>query len=295
MIKRRVTSRNYEDSRTECEMRQMERKHVMLSYQWDSQEIVLRVYNSLTSLGYRVWMDIMGGISGGNIFASMAQSIEKSSALVCFMTEGYERSSNGEKELTYADNTSVRIIPCLLQERVGGGEPYKPTGWLGFLRSNLLYVDFTKAESDEEVYDKAIEDLVKQMNFYMIIPNITGTEAQERILNSSSSPTADFQTADFPTAIISNPLLSHFTQERDPTCTGPMTALRLSIESIPQHIVRQVRRQFSRSRSGSDSVSSNSAGGGGEIRDQSDSGSSLSTVSEPSLDEQYSHLGSAPP
>jgi len=265
-------------------------QHVMLSYQWGSQELVVRVYNSLTSLGYRVWMDIMGGISGGNIFASMAQSIENSCALVCFMTEGYEKSSNGEKELTYADSTGVRVIPCLLQERVGGGEQYRPTGWLGFLTSNLLYVDFTKAESDEEVYDKAIEDLVKQLDFYMIIPNLTGTESQERTLNSSPPPPADF-----PTAIISNPLLSHFTREQDPTCTGPLTALRLSIESIPQHIVRQVRRQFSRSRSGSDSVSSNSAGGQGEITGGSDSGSSLSTVSEPSLDEQYSHLGSAPP
>ena len=68
------------------------------------------------------------GISGGNIFASMAQSIENSCALVCFMTDGYEKSSNGEKELTYADNTGVRVIPCLLQESVGGGEQYRPTG-----------------------------------------------------------------------------------------------------------------------------------------------------------------------
>ena len=42
------------------------------------------------------------------------------------------------------------------------------SGWLGFLTSNLLYVDFSKAESDEEVYDKAIEDLVKQLDFYMV-------------------------------------------------------------------------------------------------------------------------------
>ena len=42
-------------------MRQMVSRHVMLSYQWDSQTVVLRVYNSLTCLGYRVWMDVMGG------------------------------------------------------------------------------------------------------------------------------------------------------------------------------------------------------------------------------------------
>ena len=69
----------------------------------------------------------------------MAQSIENSCALVCFMTEGYEKSSNGEKELTYADSTGVRVIPCLLQERVGGGEQYRPTGMSLYMS---LYMSF---------------------------------------------------------------------------------------------------------------------------------------------------------
>ena len=41
-------------------------------------------------------------------------------------------------------------------------------GWLGLLTSNLLYVDFTKSEADDEAYDKAIEHLVKQLDFYRV-------------------------------------------------------------------------------------------------------------------------------
>ena len=64
----------------------------------------------------------ISGIEGGNIFASMAQSVEQSSTIVCFMTEGYQSSANGERELTYADQKNVTIIPCLLQGH------YEPTG-----------------------------------------------------------------------------------------------------------------------------------------------------------------------
>ena len=39
-------------------------RHVMLSYQWDSQELVLQVYDTLSLLGYRLWMDIKGGRFG---------------------------------------------------------------------------------------------------------------------------------------------------------------------------------------------------------------------------------------
>lgn len=37
-------------------------KHVMFSYQWDIQELVLKIYEYLTSNGIPVWMDIQGGM-----------------------------------------------------------------------------------------------------------------------------------------------------------------------------------------------------------------------------------------
>ena len=38
-------------------------KHIMLSYQWDLQDLVKKVYESLCNRGLPVWMDIKGGIS----------------------------------------------------------------------------------------------------------------------------------------------------------------------------------------------------------------------------------------
>ena len=39
-------------------------KHIMLSYQWDLQDLVKRVYQSLKDRGLPVWMDCEGGMSG---------------------------------------------------------------------------------------------------------------------------------------------------------------------------------------------------------------------------------------
>lgn len=36
----------------------------MLSYQWDNQTLVEKVYNALRSQGLKAWMDIKGGVSG---------------------------------------------------------------------------------------------------------------------------------------------------------------------------------------------------------------------------------------
>jgi hypothetical protein len=41
----------------------MASKHVMLSYQWDDQKLVIDVYNYLTEqMKMKVWMDIQGGM-----------------------------------------------------------------------------------------------------------------------------------------------------------------------------------------------------------------------------------------
>lgn len=36
----------------------------MLSYQWDDQALVKKVYNRLREDGFPVWMDIEGGVTG---------------------------------------------------------------------------------------------------------------------------------------------------------------------------------------------------------------------------------------
>lgn len=43
-----------------------EGKHVMLSYNWNSKPIVSKIYDILVTEGFKVWMDINGGM-GDNI------------------------------------------------------------------------------------------------------------------------------------------------------------------------------------------------------------------------------------
>lgn len=38
--------------------------HVMLSYQWDDQALVKKIYQRLKGDGLPVWMDIEGGVTG---------------------------------------------------------------------------------------------------------------------------------------------------------------------------------------------------------------------------------------
>lgn len=39
-------------------------KHVMLSYQWNKQDLAEKVYQGLRSQGINAWMDVHGGVKG---------------------------------------------------------------------------------------------------------------------------------------------------------------------------------------------------------------------------------------
>lgn len=38
--------------------------HIMLSYQWDDQALVKKIYKRLRDDGLPVWMDVEGGVTG---------------------------------------------------------------------------------------------------------------------------------------------------------------------------------------------------------------------------------------
>jgi len=82
----------------------------MISYQWDSQQLAKQVYFFLTKCGQHVWMDIEGGIIN-DINKSMAYAVENASIIIPVMTQMYQESHNCKKELNYADDRRVPIIP----------------------------------------------------------------------------------------------------------------------------------------------------------------------------------------
>ncbi|CAF1546168.1 unnamed protein product, partial [Didymodactylos carnosus] len=54
----------------------------------------------------------------------MAYGVENALAVCCFMTPEYQESKNCQKELLYADEQNVPIIPCRIRS------DWKPSSWL---------------------------------------------------------------------------------------------------------------------------------------------------------------------
>ena len=83
---------------------------------------------------------------------SMAEGVENSSIVCCFMTADYQKSENCQLELQYAKTRRKRIIPCMLADR----KVWKPSDWLGLITASEIAIDF-KDHSDEQLLLKAKE------------------------------------------------------------------------------------------------------------------------------------------
>lgn len=128
----------------------------MLSYNWDHQELVKKVAAGLKKRGVPVWMDIEGGVSG-DINSSMAEGVDGSKAICCFMTQKYQDSKNCKRELTYADTQDRDIIPIMVQ-----ASPWKQTGWLGIVTAGLLYLNFRDESNLETKIDSLAKEIISQ-------------------------------------------------------------------------------------------------------------------------------------
>ncbi|CAJ1052585.1 uncharacterized protein LOC125883569 [Xyrichtys novacula] len=131
--------------------------HIMLSYQWDDQALVKKVYDRLKEDGLPVWMDIEGGVTG-NINDSMAAGVEEAVVICPFMTPTYQASRSCKKELNYADSREVVIVPVMLANN------WEASEWLGLITAGLLWVDFRNADSEEN-FEMCISSLQEEIMF----------------------------------------------------------------------------------------------------------------------------------
>ncbi|XP_020612597.1 uncharacterized protein LOC110050956 isoform X2 [Orbicella faveolata] len=74
-------------------------KHVMISYQWDVQTLVIQLKNKLQADGYKVWMDI--DEMGGSTLESMAKAVENASVVLVCVSQKYKESPNCRSESNY--------------------------------------------------------------------------------------------------------------------------------------------------------------------------------------------------
>ncbi|CAN9510221.1 unnamed protein product [Ophioblennius macclurei] len=130
----------------------------MLSYQWDNQTLVKKVYDRLKANGLSVWMDVKGGVTG-NINDAMAAGVEEAVVICPFMTPAYQASRSCKKELNYADTREVIIVPVMVTNN------WEASEWLGLLTAGLLWVDFRNAEESEEQFDMCVRSLEEEIMF----------------------------------------------------------------------------------------------------------------------------------
>ena len=82
------------------EKSEVTQNHVMISYQWDNQEVLIEVKNRLQASGYRVWMDLEQ--MGGSTLEAMAKAVEDSSVILVCVSKKYKESPNCRSEAEYA-------------------------------------------------------------------------------------------------------------------------------------------------------------------------------------------------
>ncbi|XP_064596636.1 uncharacterized protein LOC135463305 [Liolophura sinensis] len=126
-------------------------QHVMISYQWDSQDVLLKVRDQLRTQGYNIWMDV--DCMEGSTLQAMADAVENSAAVLMCMSRKYKDSPNCRAEAEYAFQRRVPIIPLLMEDG------YKADGWLGILLGSKLFFDFSGRYSFESRFDSLIKAL----------------------------------------------------------------------------------------------------------------------------------------
>ncbi|XP_077993817.1 uncharacterized protein LOC144447616 [Glandiceps talaboti] len=135
-----------EDASEEC------RDHVMISYQWDVQKLMLKLKQQLEKNGYRVWMDL--DQMGGSTLQAMADAVENAAVVLVCVSQKYKDSPNCRVEGEYAFQQRKKVVPLMVEEN------YRPTGWLGAILGTKFYIDFAKKT---QPFGVCVQQLIKQL------------------------------------------------------------------------------------------------------------------------------------
>eukprot|EP01045_Picozoa_sp_COSAG04_P056855 COSAG04_NODE_26779_length_290_cov_142.198953_1_plen_96_part_11 len=96
-----------------------------MSYNWDHQDVILRVVAWLQAHGYLVWVDTEQ--MKGSTVDTMALAVEGSEVMLIGVSRAYKESSNCRMEAQYGLQKKKALIPLKLVQG------YEADGWLGLL------------------------------------------------------------------------------------------------------------------------------------------------------------------
>eukprot|EP01046_Picozoa_sp_COSAG06_P032980 COSAG06_NODE_3334_length_5492_cov_11.969776_2_plen_594_part_00 len=130
--------------------------HVMASYNWDHQEVILRVVTSLQDRGYLVWVDTEQ-MKGATV-DTMALAVEGSAVVLLGVSRAYKESSNCRMEAQYALQKKKPLIPLMLTPG------YEADGWLGLLLGTSIWYGFYgDALSSGSGFDARMDSLCREI------------------------------------------------------------------------------------------------------------------------------------
>ena len=128
----------------------------MMSYNWDHQEVILRVVGSLQSRGYLVWIDTEQ--MKGSTVDTMALAVEGSAVVLIGVSRAYKESSNCRMEAQYAFQKKKAIVPLKLTDG------YEADGWLGLLLgTSMWYAFYGTTLSSESAFEVRMDALSRSV------------------------------------------------------------------------------------------------------------------------------------
>jgi len=128
-------------------------KHIMLSYCWANQPIVVQLANDLKAAGFSVWLDI--DQMAGSTLEAMADAVENSCVVLCAISDAYKNSAACRVEGEYAYTLKKPVIPILVEA------DYRASGWLGALLGTKLWYDVSTPDLLTASLPKLMPELEK--------------------------------------------------------------------------------------------------------------------------------------
>jgi hypothetical protein len=130
--------------------------HVMVSYNWDHQHVILRVVGSLQARGYLVWIDTEQ-MKGATV-DTMALAVEGSALVLIGVSRAYKESSNCRMEAQYALQKKKPLVPLMLTQG------YEADGWLGLLLGTSMWYAFHgETMSSDAAFEGRVDALCREI------------------------------------------------------------------------------------------------------------------------------------
>jgi len=128
----------------------------MVSYNWDHQDVILRVVASLQGRGYLVWVDTEQ-MKGATV-DTMALAVEGAAVVLVGVSRQYKESSNCRMEAQYALQKKKPLIPLKLVQG------YEADGWLGLLLgSSMWYAMYGDTLTSEGAFEDRMSALSREL------------------------------------------------------------------------------------------------------------------------------------